>query len=358
MDFIHSNIDRKQVLDWLTCEDPSRLSELWRVADSVRQQFVGDEIHLRGLVEVSNFCDRDCLYCGIRSHNKAIPRYRVSREEILECARQAVRFGFGTLVLQAGEDRGLKAEWIAETLRQIKRETSLAVTLSLGERSVDDYLLWRQTGADRCLLRFETGKRELYDLIHPPLPGENSDRKAMLGQLREIGYEIGSGVMVGIPGQTYEDLADDILAFRSLDLDMIGVGPYIPHPGTPLAKLGEKLSAPGGQQVPATLDTGYRVIALARLVCPRANIPSTTALATLDGPTGREQGLQRGANIIMPNLTPRKYRQMYEIYPAKAASTENAEESCAAAFRQIEALGRPAGKGRGDSPNLSRGFHS
>jgi biotin synthase len=358
MDFIHSNIDRKQVLDWLTCEDPSRLSELWRVADSVRQQFVGDEIHLRGLVEVSNFCERDCLYCGIRSHNKAIPRYRLSREEILECARQAVRFGFGTLVLQAGEDRGLKAEWIAETLRQIKRETSLAVTLSLGERSVDDYLLWRQAGADRCLLRFETGKRELYDLIHPPLPGENSDRKAMLGQLREIGYEIGSGVMVGIPGQTYEDLADDILAFRSLDLDMIGVGPYIPHPGTPLAKLGEKLSAPGGQQVSATLDMGYRVIALARLVCPRANIPSTTALATLDGPTGREQGLQRGANIIMPNLTPRKYRQMYEIYPSKAAATENAEESCAAAFRQIEALGRSAGKGRGDSLNLSRGFHS
>ncbi len=358
MDFIHSNIDRKQVLDWLTCEDPSRLSELWRVADSVRQQFVGDEIHLRGLVEVSNFCERDCLYCGIRSHNKAIPRYRLSREEILECARQAVRFGFGTLVLQAGEDRGLKAEWIAETLRQIKWETSLAVTLSLGERSVDDYLLWRQAGADRCLLRFETGKRELYDLIHPPLPGENSDRKAMLGQLREIGYEIGSGVMVGIPGQTYEDLADDILAFRSLDLDMIGVGPYIPHPGTPLAKLGEKLSAPGGQQVPATLDMGYRVIALARLVCPRANIPSTTALATLDGSTGREQGLQRGANIIMPNLTPRKYRQMYEIYPSKAATTENAEESCAAAFRQIEALGRSAGKGRGDSHNLSRGFHS
>ncbi len=356
MDFIHSTIDRTQVLDWLTCDDPSRLPELWRMADSVRQQFVGDEIHLRGLVEVSNFCDRNCLYCGIRSHNRAIPRYRVSREEILECARQAVRFGFGTLVLQAGEDRGLEAEWIAETLRQIKRETTLAVTLSLGERSIEEYRLWREAGADRCLLRFETGKRELYDLIHPPLSGENSDRKAILGHLREIGYEIGSGVMVGIPGQTYEDLADDILAFRTMDLDMIGVGPYIPHPGTPLARLGEKLAAPASQQVPATVDMGYRVIALARLVCPRANIPSTTALATLDGPTGREQGLQRGANIIMPNLTPRKYRQMYEIYPAKAASTEDAEESCAAAFRQIKSLGRLAGEGRGDSPNLSKAF--
>jgi biotin synthase len=356
MDFLHSTIDRKQVLDWLTCDDPSRLPELWRMADAVRQQFVGDEIHLRGLVEISNFCDRNCLYCGIRSHNKAIPRYRLSREEILECARQAVRFGFGTLVLQAGEERGLEAEWIAETLRQIKRGTSLVVTLSLGERTIEEYRLWREAGADRCLLRFETGKRELYDLIHPPLAGKNRDRKAILESLREIGYEIGSGVMVGIPGQTHDDLADDILAFRAMDLDMIGVGPYIPHPGTPLAKLAGKLAAPAGQQVPATVDMGYRVVALARLACPRANIPSTTALATLDGSSGREQGLERGANVIMPNLTPRKYRQMYEIYPAKAASTEDAEESCAAALRQIEALGRLVGKGRGDSPNLSKAF--
>jgi biotin synthase len=327
------------------------------MADETRRQFVGEQIHLRGLVEVSNHCERNCLYCGIR-FQQDIPRYRVSREEILDCARQAVNFGFGTLVLQAGEDRGLTADWIAETLRQIKQETSLAITLSLGERSIEEYALWREAGADRCLLRFETGRRDLYDLIHPPLSGANSDRKAILGQLREIGYEIGSGVMVGIPGQTYEDLADDILAFRTLDLDMIGVGPYIPHPGTPLAKQGQKLSAPAGQQVPATVDMGLRVIALARLVCPMANIPSTTALATLDGPRGREQGLQRGANIVMPNLTPQKYRRMYEIYPAKAASTENAEQSCAAAFRQIEAVGRPIGKGRGDSPNLSRTFHS
>jgi biotin synthase len=356
MDSLPSTIDRKQVLDWLTCDDPSRLSELWRMADAVREQFVGDEIHLRGLVEISNFCDRNCLYCGIRSHNKAIPRYRLSRQEILECAGQAIRFGFGTLVLQAGEERGLEAEWIAETLRQIKRETSLVVTLSLGERTLDEFRLWREAGADRYLLRFETGKRELYDLIHPPLGGKPRDRKAILESLRELGYEIGSGVMVGIPGQTYDDLADDILAFRAMTLDMIGVGPYIPHPGTPLAKLAGKLAAPAGQQVPATIDMGYRVVALARLVCPRANIPSTTALATLDGVSGREQGLDRGANVIMPNLTPKKYRQMYEIYPAKAASTEDAEESCSAALRQIEMLGRLVGKGRGDSRNLSKVF--
>ena len=347
-------INRAQIIDWLTCSDPVRLQELWQMADETRRRTVGDEIHLRGLVEVSNHCDRNCLYCGIRAQNIKIQRYRLAREEILDCARQALHFGFGTLVLQAGEDRGLDGGWMAETIRQIKQETSLAITLSLGERDLDDYRQWREAGADRSLLRFETGRRDLYERIHPPLAGVKTDRLAMLKEMRNLGYEIGSGVMIGIPGQTYQDLADDILTFRTLDLDMIGVGPYIPHPGTPLADLGQQWAAPGGEQVPATLDMGYRVLALARLVCPMANIPSTTALATLDGPTGREMGLRRGANIIMPNLTPKKYRQMYEIYPSKAASTENAEESCAKAFRQIEALGRIIGRGRGDSPNLSK----
>jgi biotin synthase len=351
-------IDREQIIDWLRCEDPIRLEELWRLADTTRQGTVGDAVHLRGLVEISNHCDRDCLYCGIRAHNVAVQRYRLEREEILDCARKALQFGFGTLVVQAGEDREIGAGWLAETIRQIKQETSLAITLSLGERDLEEYRQWREAGADRCLLRFETGRRDLYDRIHPPLAGVRSDRLAMLQQLRKLGYETGSGIMIGIPGQTYEDLADDILTFRALDLDMIGVGPYISHPGTPLAKLAEELSAAPGRQVPATVDMGYRVIALARLVCPMANIPSTTALATLDGPAGRVLGLQRGANIIMPNLTPKKYRQMYEIYPSKAASTEDAEQSCELAFRQIADMGRLVGKGRGDSPNLLKASKS
>jgi biotin synthase len=351
---LNCNINRHQIIEWLTCDDPSRLQDLWALADATRKRTVGDAVHLRGLVEISNYCERDCLYCGIRAHNTQVSRYRVSREEILDCARKAVQFGFGTLVLQAGEDRGIEAAWLAETIRLIKQETGRAITLSLGERDLEEYRLWREAGADRALLRFETGRRDLYDKIHPPLAGVRSDRVAMLKELRKIGFEVGSGVMIGIPGQTYEDLADDILAFRSLDLDMIGVGPYISHPGTPLNKLAGALMAPEGQQVPAKVEMGYRVIALARLVCPMANIPSTTALATLDGPTGRILGLQRGANIVMPNLTPRKYRQMYEIYPGKAASTEEAEQSCELALRQIAALGRTAGEGRGDSPNFSK----
>jgi len=346
------SIDREQIIDWLRCDDPIRLEELWQLADTTRQRTVGDAVHLRGLVEISNHCDRDCLYCGIRAHNVAVQRYRLEREEILGCARKALEFGFGTLVVQAGEDREIGAGWLAETIRQIKQETSLAITLSLGERDLEEYRQWREAGADRCLLRFETGRRDLYDRIHPPLAGVRSDRLAMLQQLRKLGYEIGSGIMIGIPGHTYEDLADDILTFRALDLDMIGVGPYISHPGTPLAKLAGELAEVPGRQVPATVDMGYRVIALARLVCPMANIPSTTALATLDGPAGRVLGLQRGANIIMPNLTPKKYRQMYEIYPSKAASTEDAEQSCELAFRQIADMGRSVGRGRGDSLNL------
>ena len=346
--------DIQAIYDWLTTDDPQKLEQLWAQADLTRRQFVGEQVHLRGLVEVSNRCARNCLYCGIRADNRSLQRYLMGAEEILACAHKAVEVGFGTLVLQAGEDSGIDATWVADLIRQIKDETDLAITLSLGERPVADYRLWRTAGADRYLLRFETGNRELFDRIHPPLPGQRFDRLAILGQLRDLGFEVGSGVMVGIPGQSYQSLAEDIDRFRSLDLDMIGVGPYISHPDTPLARLGDSWHLPIGEQVVNSVDMGYRVIALARLVCPRANIPSTTALATLDGPVGRELGLQRGANIVMPNLTPQKYRRMYEIYPAKAASTENAEESCVAALRQIRALGRTIGSGRGDSPNLQK----
>ncbi|APG26778.1 [FeFe] hydrogenase H-cluster radical SAM maturase HydE [Syntrophotalea acetylenivorans] len=354
MTFIHTPPDKQSILRWLLSEDPAEIAELWALADATRKKYVGDQVHLRGLVEVSNRCERNCLYCGIRADNRELQRYLMLSDEILACAHKAVEVGFGTLVLQAGEDSSIEAQWLADIIRQVKEETDLAITLSLGERSDEDYQLWHAAGADRCLLRFETGNRELFDRIHPPLAGQSSDRLAILARLREIGYEIGSGVMIGIPGQSYESLADDIDRFRSLDLDMIGVGPYIPHPDTPLAGIGNRWDLPKGEQVINSVELGYRVIALARLVCPQANIPSTTALATLDGPVGRELGLQRGANIVMPNLTPLKYRQMYEIYPAKAASTEDAEQSCAAALRQIRALGRTVGTGRGDSPNLHK----
>jgi biotin synthase len=272
-------------------------------------------------------------------------------DEILACAHEAVSYEYGTVVLRAGEDYGITLEWMEKLVRRIKNETDLAVTLSLGERSEAELTAWRNAGADRYLMRFETSNSELYEKIHPPLPGKGSDRIQLLKRLREIGYEVGSGVMIGIPGQTYEDLANDIELFRTLDLDMIGVGPFIAHYGTPLGSADECPNAPEGKQVPNTEEMTYKVIALTRLACPRANIPSTTALATLNIKTGRELGLARGANIVMPNMTPRHYRAMYEIYPAKACIDETAADCRACMRGRILSTGRSIGSGRGDSRN-------
>jgi len=258
-------------------------------------------------------------------------------------------------VMQAGEDYGITRERLGRIVRRVKAETPLAVTLSLGERPEADFLAWKEAGADRYLLRFETSDRELYERIHPLRPGqERSDRLAILRRLREIGYEIGSGVMIGLPGQSYASLAQDIATFAGLDLDMIGVGPWIPHPGTPL---GKRREAGGGRQENGseavsdsplpTEDMTYKVVALARIVCPQANIPSTTALATLNKETGRELGLARGANVVMPNLTPVSYRALYEIYPDKACINETAEACQLCLSGRIYGMGRKIGKGPG-----------
>lgn len=337
---------RDEILAWLRVDDPERLAELYRRADAVRREHVGDEVHLRGLVELSNHCVRRCAYCGIAATNPSVTRYRMTQGEALACAKLALHSGFGTVVFQAGEDPALTGPWVTDLVRAVKRETGLAVTLSLGERSDAELALWRSAGADRYLLRFETSDRALYDRIHPPLPGVRSDRPALLRRLRALGYEVGSGVMVGIPGQTPESLADDLLLFRELDLDMIGVGPYLPHPATPLGSGLVPPAAPGDQVIPDE-ETTTKVVALARIVCPEANIPSTTALATLDPAQGRELGLQRGANVVMPNLTPPAYRALYEIYPGKACVHETAEACAGCLPARIRRIGRLPGTGPG-----------
>jgi len=398
-------MQKKEIIRWLREEDPAALEDLYARANAARQQAVGDEVHLRGLVEVSSHCMRQCLYCGLRAPNTALGRYRMTRDEILACAKAARGFGYGTVVLQAGEDPGLTAEFIADVVREIKKipappaataantaavpPSALAVTLSLGERTDAELALWKQAGADRYLLRFETSNPQLFDRIHPSLPSRQSDRVAQLRRLRELGYEIGSGVMIGIPGQTFDDLANDILLFAELDLDMIGVGPFLPHPQTPLGEMRnaecgvrndtatridthEHQAAAGAEGNPQTLEQGiphsafctphlnagqvpntelmtYKTIALTRLACPRANIPSTTALATLNKARGRELGLMRGANIVMPNLTPPEYRAMYEIYPAKACIYETADACHGCMLGRIESIGRRAGRGQGSA---------
>jgi len=346
------SVTHEEIEGWLR-ESGDRLETLWRLADETRKANVGDDVYLRGLIEFSDYCARKCGYCGLSAENKDVHRYRMSKEQIVESAITARDYGYGTVVLQSGEDRGYSCSDISEIVTAIKAETGLAVTLSVGERGDDEFAEWKLAGADRYLLRFETSNPELYRLIHPDLPGKVSDRFAILRRLRDLGYEVGSGVMIGIPGQTYADLARDILMFDELDLDMIGVGPYLPHPATPLAALAkEKAAENDPNQVPGTELMTYKTVALTRLVRPKANIPSTTALATVNRIQGRELGLMRGANIMMPNVTPVEFRKEYQIYPGKACLMEDAA-ACQDCMRyRIENIGRKIGVGTGASRNL------
>lgn len=338
--------DWTRILAWLREEDRLRLQTLWHMADDTRREHVDDVVHLRGLIEISAYCTRQCFYCGLRAANTRLDRYRMSVEEIMDGVREAERRGYGTVVLQSGEDPGLTRSWVEGLVRRIKDETGLAVTLSLGERSPDELEAWRRAGADRYLLKFETSDEALYRRIHPSPRDRPSNRIAALRVLRDLGYETGSGVMIGIPGQTYGSLADDILLFRDLDLDMIGVGPFLPHPETPMGRGEWRPDVPAGHQVPNSELASYKVLALARLYRPDANIPSTTALATLNKTRGIEYGLMRGANVVMPNLTPGRYRANYQIYPGKAYVGDPVPGMHGLEDR-IKSIGRTIGKGPG-----------
>lgn len=339
-------LDPAEVKAWLLETAPEALDRLWTAADRVRRERVGDAVHLRGLIEASSFCVRRCHYCGLRAPSR-LDRYRMTGPEILDAAREAQRLGYGSVVIQAGEDPGLTEVLVAEAVRAIKAETPLAVTLSLGERSDRELEAWKAAGADRYLLRFETSDPDLYHLIHPDLAGLPSDRFAQLRRMRAMGYEIGTGVMVGIPGQTWETLAADLLCFREFDMDMVGVGPFLPSPRTPMGGPDAAAYLAPRDQVPNDELTTLKAVALTRLLCPDANIPSTTALATLDRAHGRELALQRGANVVMPNVTPVAYRVRYEIYPGKACVNETASACQGCLEGRIRGLGRQLGRGPG-----------
>ncbi|MFA6187508.1 MAG: [FeFe] hydrogenase H-cluster radical SAM maturase HydE [Phycisphaerae bacterium] len=345
-------MNRQEIISWLRQTEPAELKKLWDNADRVRRENVGQAVYLRGLIEFSNICGRKCLYCGINAANTKLQRYQMSKAEIIDCAQTARKLGYGTVVLQSGENRKMDIYFLAETIKEIKQTADLAVTLSVGEWDREVYQLWKQAGADRFLMRFETGDDDLYRRLHPDSKNGVAERFEKLRLLKELGYEVGSGVMIGLPGQSYESLADDLLKFKQIGLDMIGAGPYIKHHDTLLGKNLEKFLLDDKNQTPATEEMTYKVIALARLLCPQANIPATTALATLNPQQGREQGLCCGANIVMPNVTPTKYRTMYEIYPAKACIAESAETCNACMLKRIESIGRYIGSGRGESPGF------
>lgn len=328
-EFTHS-LTKEELVSIL--KDESVNDFLFKTADKVRKKFVGDEIHLRALIEFSNICRCNCKYCGLRKDNKTAQRYRLSKEEVLEFANNAKGYGYKTIVLQSGEDAYFDSEKMCEIIREIKK-LGFAITLSLGEKTREEYASYKEAGADRYLLRIETTDEALYKEMHPKM--SHQSRKQCLKNLKELGFEAGSGSLVGLPEQSIESLANDILFFKEIDADMIGIGPFIPSPETPLS------NAKGG-----TFTMALKVMALTRLLLPDINIPATTAMETLM-PDGRIIALQSGANVVMPNVTDIDYKKKYEIYPGKAGLNNTPEDYKKSITAKIESINRTVSKGYG-----------
>lgn len=336
------------MLGWLHEKDPAKLGGLFKEARACAVEHVGPKVYFRGLIEFSNLCGKDCYYCGIRKSNANVTRFEMSQNEILECARAAHEMGYGSIVLQSGErqDEAFIC-FVESTLCRIKAEMpgELGITLSAGEQTAATYRRWFEAGAHRYLLRIETSSPTLYAKLHPQ--GHSFEtRRACLRTLREIGYQVGTGVMIGLPFQTREDLVRDIQFFIEEDIDMIGMGPYVRHADTPMA---DEDHAPE-----ENFRLGLVMIALVRLVLKDVNIAAATALQTLD-PAGREKGVQAGANIIMPNMTPTGYRKFYQLYDNKPCLDENARQCQSCLERRVRAAGAEIGRSQwGDSPHFRR----
>jgi biotin synthase len=338
----------------LGIEDPAEEERLHAAAYAVKTAEIGRVVHFRGLVELSNVCGKDCLYCGIRRSNHTVARYSLSDDEVLELARWAHAQGYGSVVIQSGErsDPGFVAR-ITALVRAIRKESrdELAITLSLGEQSEATYREWYAAGAERYLLRIETSNPDLYRRLHPPDHSWEA-RLQCLRALRAIGYQLGSGVMIGLPGQTLADLANDILFFEREGVVMIGMGPFIPHAETPLGTDAGSFAL----RKRAQLRLALRMIATTRLYLRDVNIAATTALQAL-APDGRERGLAAGANVIMPNLTSPQYRSSYLLYDGKPCLDESADHCRECLERRIASMGERIGYGeRGDSRRFLRDF--
>lgn len=309
---------------------------LYSYALKTKRAYYGDKVYLRGLIEFSNFCRQDCLYCGIRASNAKVERYRLTPGEILGCCDQGYELGYRTFVLQSGEDLWYTDEILVALVHEIKiRYPKVAITLSIGQRRVGTYQSLFASGADRFLMRHETASKELYEKLHPTMHFD--DRRASLNALKDLGYQVGAGFMVGLPGQTSADLAEDLRYLKEFHPDMIGIGPFIPHSETPL-----------GTEKGGTLEDTLVMVALARLLIPDSLIPATTALGTLH-PQGRELALKAGANVVMPIITPTSVRKQYALYENKICGDDQPEDCRYCIERRIQAAGFEVDLGRGDS---------
>lgn len=332
------NFSNNDIVKMLSVSNVSDQSILFKRANEIREQLTGRDIYLRGIIEFSNNCRLNCLYCGLRVENFEIERYRIPFDEIIKTAIEINSKGIKTIVLQSGEDLRYSGEKIAELIKKIKLKIDTAITLSLGERDIEDYQMWKEAGADRYLLKHETANREIYKHIHPTQVYENKINN--LKSLKEIGFQTGSGNIVGLPGQTLEDIADDLLLCSELDVDMASFSPFISAENTPLEN-----------HTNGNLELLLNTMAAARIVLKNVHIPATTALSTLDK-NGRKLGLLAGANVIMPNFTPLSYRSNYKIYNGKNNAAVEAEENLKEIKSEIESLGMTVSDSHGHSLKL------
>lgn len=332
------NLDSNALCQLIALADDSQQElYLFEKARQKKKEVYQDKIYIRGLIELSNYCKNNCLYCGIRAVNTSIERYRLSKEQILDCTRYGHELGFRTFVLQGGEDPAYSDEKICEIVRQIKEEhPDCAVTLSIGEKTYESYKAYKDAGADRYLLRHETATESHYRMLHPEkMSFEN--RQRCLEDLKSLGYQVGSGFMVGSPFQTIEHIVADLRYLQQLEPDMIGIGPFIPHHQTPFA-----------DKEQGNLHLTLRLIAILRLMFPNALLPSTTALGSIH-PQGRKMGLRCGANVVMPNLSPLDVRNLYKIYDNKAYVNAEAAEGIAILKKEAEEIGYKVVIDRGDA---------
>jgi len=329
------NFTKDDIISLLKLTDINKIEKLYHKAEKVREKYFGDEVHLRGIIEFSNYCRQDCTYCGLRKANETVERFRMSKEEILNAARYIYDSDIKTIVLQSGEDPFYSAEDITEIINEIKAKYDVAITLSLGERAFHEYDMWRDAGADRYLLKHETANVDLYHQIHPYQKFEN--KIAHLKYLKSIGFQIGSGNITGLPNQTFEDIADDILLCNELDVDMASFSPFLSADNTPLSEVEN-----------CDMILLLNTMAIARLVLKNAHIPATTALATLDE-EGREKGILAGANVVMPSFTPTPYRGNYLIYKDKKCISENPQQCLPCLDLRLMSVGVHASKSHGHS---------
>lgn len=330
------NISREELEILLTTEDKEALEYLRTSAREVADAVYGRQVFIRGLIEFSNYCKNDCLYCGIRRSNAKADRYRLTKKEILSCCDNGYGLGFRTFVLQGGEDAYFTDERICDLVISIKkRYPDCAVTLSIGEKEKSSYQAFFDAGADRYLLRHETADEAHYRSLHPK-EMSLSHRKQCLWELKEIGYQVGCGFMVGSPEQTVDTLYEDLQFIKELQPHMVGIGPFIPQKDTPF-----------GEKQAGTLDQTLRLLSIIRLIHPHVLLPSTTALGTIH-PLGREKGIQAGANVVMPNLSPVAVREKYRLYDNKICTGDEAAECRYCMSRRMESVGYQVVVSRGD----------